>query len=174
MSRIHVVHAGLNVVPGPIPPEHPFNILAFIRLLTKHNGPGKPSVTPLRLGSMEDVIEQEPVQEVILIDECNKPVTHRIEYARGSITGHDLADNAAPEQVQMLAEPTVRNAPHEPGLIVRLGYEIQGLNAARLALTGNAALPGDLVSGLEAEETRIVACLDAVCEFERHLVNLHQ
>jgi hypothetical protein len=162
-------HSQTVGTPQSPPGEHPFNTLVVSRVLTIDHGVGNPDPTPVGLTGMKDLLKLRPRQTVTLQDENGAAVDQVIDYADGAVTGAHLAANTSPEQVLTLLKPAASDDPHEPGLVVRLGYEIEGLNALRLAVASGAELPSNPGELLTGEEGRMRAWLDALLKFERTL-----
>ena len=161
-----ITRSQLAGTPQPIPPEHPLLVAVFSRVLTADHGPGKPSVTPRQLRGMADLIDARPCETVTLVNEAGEKVDQLIDYTADAVTGADLADNASPERVLTIMRPVTPADPHEPGLVVRLGYQIEGLTAVRRALN-DTPLPPDAAQALQEEETRLCEWLSRIEEFER-------
>lgn len=153
--------------PQAMPAKQPLNALIASRVLTKKNGPGSPSVNVIPLRGTADVIAEEPTETVTLTDELGQKVDHQIEYAARCVTGADLVANTSPEGVLTNMQPVNSADKHEPGLVVRLGYQIEGLHAGKLALAGGAKLSPNTAAALADEEARLREWLDVVADFER-------
>jgi hypothetical protein len=167
-GRLDIIDNSQTVgTPQAIPAKHPLNGVVVSLVLTEKNGPGSPSMKLIPLRGTADVLAEKPTETVTLTDEQGQKVDHKIEYAAGAVTGADLVANTSADGVLMKMQPLSVADKHEPGLVVRLGYQIEGLNAGRMAGAADAKHSASTAKALLEEETRLREWLDVIADFER-------
>ena len=142
------------------------SMLNVIRILTKSNPAGLPTVDPMPVKSMMDIAAKKPMEQVTLTNEHGAPEVCVVDYTTDVVRGGDLIDNTRPQRVAGILAPVEPSRPYELGVVSRIAHQIATYDALNLA---NAEMPAEIEAWGDAEETRTLALLDGIEQMQAQI-----